>query len=156
MEQNILPAEDLDHVRMRLEPRISARLEGPVPQLCKCVVGDEWRKMRHRKRSIHLVNVVLAQIEKLEEQFAKLSRAIRLYFQPHGVTATRPPQFLLDGAQQILCLLLVDVEIAVARDAKGMHAIEDQTWKKLADVLFNERSQINIIPRFVFAFSARH
>ena len=143
-------------IGVRRQSRIARRLEDAILQFGEGVVRHQRREVRHRKRPVESVEIGLAQIEKLEEQFAKILRAIRFHFEPHGVAAARTPQFLLDAAQKIFGFFLVDVEIAVARDAKGVHAIENQTGKKIGDVMFDERSEINVIPRFVFALAARH
>ncbi len=131
-------------------------LERPIFQLGESVVRHQWHEMRHRKRAIELVEVGLLQIEKSEEQVAEIWWTIRFHFQPNGIAATGTPQFLLNRAQQVFRFFFVDVEIAVAGNAKGVHAIEDEAGKKIGDVMFDERGEVNVIPRLVFAFAARH
>ena len=103
-----------------------------------------------------LVEVGLLQIEKVEEQIAEIRRTIRFHFQANGVAAAGTPQFLLDRAQEVLRFFLVDVEIAVAGDAKGVDAVENQAGEKLGDVMFDERGEVNVIPGLVIALAARH
>src|SRR6266550_3148488 len=110
--------------------------------------------MRHRKRSIELVEVGLLQIEKSEEQIAEITGAIRFHFETHGIAATGAPQFLFDCAKQIFRFFLVDVEIAVTGDAESVHAVEDEAGEKFGDVMLDERGQVNVIPRLVVAFYA--
>ena len=120
-----------------------------VLQFGKRVVGHERREMGHRKRAVEFVEIGFGEIEKLEEQAREIFRAIRFHFQAHGVAAAGPPQFLLDAAQEVFGFFVVDVEIAVARDAKGVHAVEDQAGEKIGDVLFDQRREIDVIPRLV-------
>ena len=102
------------------------------------------------------IEIRFAEIEKFEQQFPKIFRTIGFDFETNSVAAAGPSQFLLDAAQQIFGFFLVDIEIAVARDAEGVHAVENQARKKIADVMFDQRSEVDVIPRFVFALAARH
>ena len=135
---------------------IARRLENAILQLGEGVIRDQRRKVGHRERAVEPVQIHFAEIEKLEEQFAEILRAIRLHFEPDRIAAARSPQFLLDAAQEVVGFFLVDVEIAVSGDAKSVRAIEDQAGKEIGDVMFDERREINVVPRLVFAFAARH
>src|SRR4029077_14993955 len=156
MQQNILLAHDLENVGLRRQGRIGCGLERPIFQLGESVVRHQWHEMRHRKRAIELVEVGFLQIEKSEEQVAEIWWTIRFHFQPNGIAAAGTPQFLLNRPQQVFRLFLVNVEIAVAGNAERVHAIEDEPGEKLGDVMFNERGEVNVIPRLVIAFAARH
>src|ERR1043165_8311907 len=109
--------------------------------------------MRHGNRPVQLVGVRVRQIEKPQEQLEKIFWTIGFDFEADGIALTGPPQLLLDGAQKVLRFFVVDVEIAVASDAKSVHAIKNQTGKQFADVLFYKRRQINVLPRFSHAFT---
>ena len=83
--------------------------------------------MRHRKRPIEFINVGFGQVEKLEEQ-------LRKSFGQSASTSRRTALPRLERrsscsmrAQEVLRFLFVDVEIAVPSDAKGVHAVENQT-----------------------------
>ena len=67
MKKNILPAQDLKNVRMRRKRGVTSWLKGPVFQLGKGVVRNERRQMRHRERTIDLVDIGLGQFEKFEQ-----------------------------------------------------------------------------------------
>src|SRR6266700_7280670 len=112
--------------------------------------------MRHRKQAIELVEVGLLQIKKSEEQIAEIWWTICFYFETYGIAATGAPQFLFDCAKQIFRFLFVDVEIAVARNAEGVHAVEHQAGKEFGDIMFDQRGEVNVIPGLVVAFTARH
>ena len=114
---------------MRRQRRITRGLKWPVSQICKSIICHERNEVRHRKRTIELVHVRFRQIEELEQQITKILRAIGLNFQPHRVAATGTPQLLFDCPQEIFRFLLVDVEIAVSRNAERMDAIQDKTGK---------------------------
>src|SRR5215467_4600042 len=105
--------------------RIARWLKWTVLKFCKRIVCHERGQMRHRQRPIKLVNVRFRQIEKLEKQLEKIFRTIGLYFQPHGIAPTGASQLLLDCAQEVLRFLVINVEIAVASDAKRVHAVQD-------------------------------
>src|SRR5437868_679545 len=156
MQQNILFAHDLENVGLRRQGRIGCGLKGPVFQFRESIVRHQWHEMRHREGAIELVEVCLLQIEKGEEQIAEIVWTIRFYFETDGIAATGASQFLFDCAQQVFRLFLVDVEIAVAGDAKSVHAIEHQAGEKLGDVMFDERREVDVIPELIIAFDTRH
>ena len=151
MQQDILFAHDLEDVGLRRQGRIGCGLERPIFQLGEGVVRHQWHEMRHRERAIELVEVGLLQIEKGEEQVAEICRTIRFHFQSNGIAAAGTPQFLLNRAQQILRFFFVDVEIAIAGNAKGVDAVENEAGEKLGDVMFDERGEVNVIPGLVMA-----
>src|SRR5205823_7676829 len=126
MQQNVLFAHDLENVGLRRQGRIGCGLERPILQLRESVVRHQWHEMRHRKRAIELVEVGLLQIEKSEEQIAEIRWTIRFHLEANGIAAAGTPQFLLNRAQQVFRFFFVDVEIAVAGDAEGVHTVEDQ------------------------------
>src|ERR1044071_6408462 len=110
---------------MRRQYWIAGRLKRTVFELGESRVGNQRRKMCHRQWAIQLVRVRFRQIEKLEKQLEKILRTISFHFQPHGVATAGASQFLLDGSQKILRFLIVNIEIAVAGNAKRVHAVED-------------------------------
>ena len=112
--------------------------------------------MGHRERPVQFVNVGFGQIVKFHQQLGEIFGTIRFHFQPDRIALARTSQLLLDRSQKILRFFIVDIEIAVARDAKRVDCVENQTGKQFGDVLFDQRSEINIIPRFVIALAARH
>src|SRR5215472_16912631 len=134
---------------MRRQYWIAGRLKRTVFELGESVIGNQWSKMCHRQRAIELVRVRFRQIEKLEKQLEKILWTINFHFQPYGVATAGASQFLLDGSQKILRFLIVNVEIAVAGDAKRVHAVQDQAGKQFTDVLLNKRCEINVFPWFV-------
>ena len=125
MEQDVLLAQHFEDIRFFWQGRIARRLKRTVLQVRERVVHHERRQMRHGQRPIEFVNVHVRQIEKFEEQLAEIARAIGFHFETDGVAAARPAQFLFDGAKEIFRFFFLDVEIAVARDAKGVDAVED-------------------------------
>ena len=89
--------------------------------------------MGHRKRPVEFVKIGLASDRKTRGADSReIVRAIRFHFEPDGIAAARTPQLLLDAAQKVLGFFLVDVEIAVAGDAKGVHAVEERPGKRSA------------------------
>ena len=151
MQEHILFAHHLENIGVRRQARIARRLKDAILQFRERIIRHQRRQMRHRSRTVEPVEIGLRQIEKLEQQFAKILWTIRFHFQTDGIAAAGTPQLLLDAAEQIFRFFLIDIEIAVARHAKGVHAIQNQTGKKIADVMFDQRREINVFPRFVFA-----
>ncbi len=143
-------------VGVRRQGGIARRLKDAVLQLGEGVIRNQRRQMRHRKRAVDLVQIHFAQVEKLEEQFAEILGTIGFHFEPDRVAAARSPEFLLDAAEQVVGFFFVDVEIAVPGHAKGVRAIENQAGKKIGDVMFDEGGEIDVVPRLVLAFAARH
>ena len=156
MQQHVLLPHHVEDVRVRRQRRIARRLEDAVLEIRKRVVRHERREVRHRERTVDAVEIRLAEIEIGEELLAEIARAICFHFEANGVAAARPSQLLLDAAEEIIRFFFVDVEIAVSRHAKGVHAIEDQAGKQVGDVVFNQRRQVDVFPRLVIAFAPRH
>ena len=156
MQEYVLFAHHLEDVRVRRQSGIARRLEDAVLEFREGVIRNERRQMRHRKGTVDLVEIHFAEIEKLEQQLAEIFRAIGFYFEPDGIAAAGTPQFLLDAAEKIVGFFLVDVEIAVARDAESVRAIEKQAGEKIGDVMFDEGREVDVIPRLVLVLAARH
>ncbi len=130
-------------------------MEDAVLQLRESVIGHQWGEVRHRNGTVQPVQVHFTELEKLEEQLAEIFRTIGPYFETDRIAPARTPQFLLDAAQEVIGFLLVNIEIAVPGDAERVRAIEEQAGEKVGDVMFDERREIDVIPRFVFALAAR-
>jgi hypothetical protein len=111
--------------------------------------------MGHRERPIEFVKVCFRQLKKFQEEIGEVVRAIRFHFQPHGVAPARTPQLLLDAAQEVVRFLLVNVKVAVPRHAKSVHTVKQEAGKKIGHVLFDEGSEVNVIPTVVALLSAR-
>src|SRR5438477_2188326 len=156
VQQDILFAHDFEKIGVRRERRIAGRLESAVAQFGESVVGHQRHEVSHGKRKVELVEISLAQIEEFQEQLAKLFRAIVFHLEQDSIASARSAQFIFDAAEKVLSLLLIYIEIAISGNAEGMNSIEDQSREKIADVLFDEGSEINVIPRFVFDFTPRH
>src|SRR5205823_14463033 len=146
MKEYVLVSQDLEKIDMRWKGRIARRLKWPVSQLRKGIVCHERHEMRHRKWAIEFVSVSLRQVEEPQQQFQNIFWAIRFYFEPNSLASTRTPQLLLDGAQQVFSFLLIDVQVAIARDSKRVNLIQDQAGKQFSDVLFDKRGEVNVLP----------
>ena len=81
--------------------------------------------MRHRQRPIQFAGIGFGQIEKVEKQLEKIFRTISFHFQPYRITAAGASQLLFDCSQEIFRFFIVDVEVAVARDPKRVHAVQN-------------------------------
>src|SRR5215475_8121987 len=125
MQQHVLPPQDFEEINVRWQYWIASRLKRTVFKLGKRVVCHQRSEMRHRQRPIELVSVSFRQIEKLEKQLKKIFRTIGFHFKAHGIATTGTSQFLLDCSQKVLCFFIVNVEIAVAGDAKGVDAVQN-------------------------------
>src|SRR4030095_15014056 len=111
--------------------------------------------MRHREGPIESVEVGLRQLEKLQEEIGEIVRTIGFHFQPHGVAPARTPEVPLAAGQRVGRVLLVNVKVAVPRDAKGVHAVEQEAGEKISHVLLNQGSEINVVPTVVALLSSR-
>ena len=80
--------------------------------------------MQEIERAVDEVDVVLGQLENIEQHAPHVRRAAVLDLEPDGVAARALAQLVLDGAQQIFRFFLVDVEIAVARDAEAVDLLD--------------------------------
>src|SRR3984893_5465220 len=106
--------------------------------------------MRHRQRPVQLINVSIIQLEKFEQQIAKIFRTVCCDIQAAGIATTRAPQFLFDGAEQILRFFVVDIKVAVTGNAKRMNAFENKAGEQFGDVVLDQIGKINVSPRLIF------
>ena len=81
--------------------------------------------MRHRQRPIQFAGIGFGQVEKVEKQLEKIFRTISFHFQPYRIAAAGASQLLFDCSQKIFRFFIVDVEVAVARDPKRVHAVQN-------------------------------
>ncbi len=156
MQEDVLLPHDLENVRMRRERRVACRLEDAVLPLGESVVRHQRHQVAHAQRAIEPVKIGFGQLEKAEQLLAHFARAIRFHFQAHGIAAARASQFLLDRAEEVLRFFLIDIEVAVSGHAKGVHVVEQQAREKVADEMFNQRREVDVVPRLVAGFAARH
>ena len=80
----------------------------------------------------------MGQVEDLQESVGDRIGAVLLDFQAHGRSTIHMTQLLLDGVKKILRLLLVHIEIAIARDAKQMGADHLHTMEQGSDKMFDD------------------
>ena len=87
-------------------------------------VDGEGQRHQPREidRTVVAVKIAMGQVEDLQKPVGDGIRAILLDFETDGSSTIHMAQLLLDGMEQILRLLLVDIEIAVARDAEQVGA----------------------------------
>ena len=129
MDQDVLLTQYFENIRFFRKSWIARRLKRTVFQIRERIVHDEWRQVRHRERPVGFVNVHFRQIEKFEKQFPEIARTIGFDLKADGIATTGTAQFLFDGAEKIFGFFLLDVEIAVPGDAKGVNAVENQSRK---------------------------
>jgi len=122
------------HVAMAqaLEDRLLARqlqfgpagFEARKTQRIGVGLVDELVQPHQVDRAVHLVQRQLGQAELLEQEVRQLRRARRHHFQPDGEPELARRQSGAQGLAQIGDVVLVDIDVAVTRDAelrKGLH-----------------------------------
>ncbi len=104
------------------------------------------RHQTHRiERPIDPVHIALVQIEVVHQVVADLLRSGVVHLEAHRCTAPPVVQLLLDCAQEVAGVILVDVELAVARQAEMPVAQNLCSGKKVREVMANQVAQKNIV-----------
>ncbi len=118
------------------ERRGGLRREGLVAQLAPLVVGDGGDEVGDVERPLHPVDVALrVDVQGLGEALdARVHPLARVDLDAHRVAAVAAAQLGLDGLEQVLPLLLVDLEVPVARHAEGVGAAQPRGREELLHV----------------------
>jgi hypothetical protein len=124
VKENVLAADQLPDIAVRGQVRVVGGGERAVLEIRECLVAGEGEEVGHREGAADFVEVFLAEFEAVEEPLLEILRAVGLDFQADDISTAGPAKALLDGAEEVFGFLLVDVEIAIAGDAKGADVLE--------------------------------
>ncbi len=69
-----------------------------------------------------------------------------LDFEPDGVAARPLAQFVLDRAQQVFRLFLVDVEITVARDPETVDLLDLESREQVVNMILDQILNEDVVP----------
>ena len=83
----------------------------------------------------------MTEVEDLQQAVGHRVGTVVLNLEAHGCTAINMAQLFLDGVKEILCLLLVDVEIAVASDAEEMGPEHLDSVEKGSHVMIDDAAE---------------
>ena len=101
------------------------RLERLVAQVARSSARVMLMRSRDVEHAADLVDVALrVELERLHELGERRRRRVARDLEAHGVAALAPPELLLDRLQQVLGLLLVDLDVEVARDAEDVEPLD--------------------------------
>ncbi len=112
--------------------------------------------MQEIERAVDAVDIVFAQLENLAQDILHVAWAAVLDFQAHRIAAGPLAQFVLDGAQQIFRLFLVDIEVAVARNAEAINLLHFQPGKEVVDMVLNQILDEDVVPFIAFRMRNAH
>ncbi len=100
--------------------------KGSSAELAALVVGDDAHQIGDVERAVHPVDVEhRIDVDGLGEPLhAGLDALAHADSHPHAVAAVAAAQLGLDGLEEILALLLVDLQVPVAGDAEGVGAAQ--------------------------------
>src|SRR5258708_39827115 len=111
------------------------RREGLALQRLQLGARDErGYELLQREGAPEMVDVVLAEVQRLGEKSRDVVAGAGVDLQADRAAAIAPPHLPLDGDEQVLRLLLVDVEVPVAGDPEGPAALDGRLAEQLRDV----------------------
>ena len=81
-------------------------------------VVDHFRQAHQVDGAVDPVQAALVEVELVEQELRQFLRAVARHFQPHRGAELAAHQLALQGLAQVLDFVLVDPQVAVARDAE--------------------------------------
>ncbi len=140
LEQHVLLAEDGEDVVDLAQRRHGVRHERLVAQVARssrvarcCIRSAD---VEHAAGRVDVL--VGVELERLDELGQRSRRRVARDLEAHGVAALAAPQLLLDRLEQIVGLLLVDLDVEVARDAEDVEALDAHAGEDGPDVARDE------------------
>ena len=145
VQEDVALAHMVENVGLRLERDDRAGGEALVAQLRAVDLHRERHESREIQRTVDAVDILLLEVEDFEEPLLHMRGAVFFHFEAHGGAALHLAQFLLDGVEQVARLLLVDIEVAVARDAEEVSALDLHPAEKRLHMLLDDVSEEDIV-----------
>ena len=142
MQQDVALADVEEDVVLLAETDHGDGRESLVFEVRPVEFRGDGHQAQEIDRPLDAVDVFLFQIEDVAKPVGKLLRRV-LHLETDGVAAIEFAQFILDGTEQIARLFLVDVEVAVARDAEHVGAADCDPVEKAADAVLHEVAEEN-------------
>ena len=99
--------------------------------------GGDGHEPHEVERPIDAVDVLFFEVEDFAEAADEFFGDV-LHFEADGVAAVELAEFVFDGAQEVAGFFLVDVEVAVARDAEHVGAMDFDAVEEAADMGLHE------------------
>ena len=98
-------------------------------------------------RPVDLVEILVREQEPVHQIVAQRLRAVVGHLEAHAVAVAARGQLALDGAQQIVDLLLVHEQVGIARNPELKTALRAHARKQVDDVFVDDRRQEHEIVR---------
>ena len=118
VQQDVLFANGSKNVRLALEKARNGANEWLEAQTWGMVALTDNHQSCRIQGAIDQIQIIFGDSQRVQQGLGDWRRAMRVHFQADGVSLATVVQFGLDRFEQIRGLLLIDVELAVACDAK--------------------------------------
>ena len=118
MQQNVALADGGENFLLLAQRFGHRRDKRRVAEFGQMIAVGQHHQPRGMQRAINQIQVVLGQLEGFQQRLADRRGAIVVNLQPHRVALAAVVQFALHGLEQVAGFLLVNVQLAVPRDAK--------------------------------------
>ena len=117
----------------RREVRVGAREELRELEVAAVDVGDgeEAAQVERRRQAVDLA---VADLQLAGEHVEDLGVDVVLDLEPDGRTEATPGQLLLEGGEEVLGVVLLDLEVLVARDAEAEVLLHEHPGEELVEV----------------------
>ena len=138
MQQNVPLGDGGEQVALPLERRYDGCNERGIAQLGGMIAMIDRHEPRGIERAVDDIHVLVLQSQRAEQRLADFRRAIVFHFEPHGVALAAVVQFVLHGLEQVLDVLLVNVEFAVAGHAEMAVAENFRAGEEVAEKVPDE------------------
>ncbi len=141
MQQDVAGADRLHHVDAGGERGREPVTERRIGEVLPVHLARHRHQPHEVHRAVHLVEVFGAEAELLQQELGHLRRAVVGDLEADGVAEVPLRQLALQRAAQVLHVLLVDEEVAVARDPELVAAERVHAREELLHVLVQDRGQ---------------
>ena len=98
---------------------------------------DDVPQVLEVEQAVDLVDVAVVELERAQQRLAQRLAHARADLEAHDLAEAAPAQLLLDGAQQVVGLV-VDLEVGVARDAEDVVVDDLHAREERVEVLGDE------------------
>ena len=149
VQQDVLLADGVEDVLGGLQGRWTRRGERRVFQVGPVQQVIEAHQPHEVEGTPQPEDVFVGEAEMIAQRGEDPVVHPLLDLQAHGGAAAEVAQLLLDFFQQVFRLLLVDVEVAVARDPEGMRPVDAIAGKELAGAKLDDLAEENVALRAV-------
>ena len=118
--------------------------EGRILQLAP-VEARERHEVARAERPVHLVDLVLGDLELLLEELSHALGRLRGDLEAHDRAEAAAPHLLLDRGEEVGGFVLLDLDVGVARHAKEVRGDDFEAGEELREIRLDERLEKQVL-----------